>query len=163
MDKETSPAASVIDEKDGAKGVEGNSVVAAEVDGDVEGESASNNVDEDDGDDEGGKVTAAMDTISYGRVTAQFHVKNHTVSGYIACDTEDGTRRLQEREESLRAELFTGTEAAGEPLKTGSIAIVYSKESNVDDFAGEDQAQSTTVETADLYRIAKAFITSVAA
>ena len=129
----------------------------------VQGEWTAINLKIQHGDDEGGKVTAAMDTISYGRVTAQFHVKNHTVSGYIACDTEDGTRRLQEREESLRAELFTGTEAAGEPLKTGSIAIVYSKESNVDDFAGEDQAQSTTVETADLYRIAKAFITSVAA
>ena len=115
------------------------------------------------GGDEGGKVTAVMDTEGYGRVTAQFHVKNHTVSGYIACDTEDGTHRLQEREKFLRDALSTGMEAAGEPLKTGSIGIVYSKESNVEGYAGEEQVQGTKAETADLYRIAKAFITSVAA
>ena len=115
------------------------------------------------GGDEGGKVTAVMDTEGYGRVTAQFHVKNHTVSGYIACDTEDGTHRLQEREKFLRDALSIGMEAAGEPLKTGSIGIVYSKESNVEGYAGEEQVQGTKAETADLYRIAKAFITSVAA
>ena len=115
------------------------------------------------GSDESGKVTAVMDTESYGRVTAQFHVKNRTVSGYIACDTEDGTHRLQERENSLREALFNGVETAGEPLKSGSIGIIYSKESNVEDFAGEEQAPGMHVNTADLYRIAKAFITSVAA
>lgn len=114
------------------------------------------------GGDEGGKVTAVMDTDGYGRVTAQFHVKNHTVSGYIACDSEDGTHKLQEREKSLKEALFADVQTSGEPLKAGSIAIVYSKESNVEDFAGEEQAQDTQIETADLYRIAKAFITSVA-
>ena len=115
------------------------------------------------GGDKGGKVTAVMDTAGYGRVTAQFHVKNHTVSGYISCDTKDGTHRLQERENYLREALFNGAETVGEPLKAGSIGIIYSKESNVEDFTGEEQAQSAQVETADLYRIAKAFITSVAA
>ena len=104
-----------------------------------------------------------MDTAGYGRVTAQFSVRDHTVSGYIACDTEDGTHRLQEREESLRNALFTDANKAGESLKAGSIAIVYSKESNVEVFAGEEQAQNTQVGTADLYRIARAFITSVSA
>ena len=111
---------------------------------------------------EDGKVTAVMDTEGYGRVTAQFHVRNHTVSGYIACDSETGTHRLQEREEFLRETLFADVQASGEPLKSGSIAIVYSKESNVEDFAGEEQVQDTQIGTADLYRIAKAFITSVA-
>ena len=115
------------------------------------------------GGDKGGKVTAVMDTAGYGRVTAQFHVKNHTVSGYISCDTKDGTHRLQERENYLREALFNGAETVREPLKAGSIGIIYSKESNVEDFTGEEQAQSAQVETADLYRIAKAFITSVAA
>ena len=112
---------------------------------------------------DGGKVTAVMDTESYGRVAAQFHVKDHTVSGYIACDSEEGTRRLQEREKTLREELAKSTEPAGESLKTGNIGIVYSRESNVDDFAGEERAQGTQIGTADLYRIAKAFIISVAA
>lgn len=112
---------------------------------------------------EGGRVAAVMDAEGYGRVTAQFHVKDRTVSGYIACDSEDGTRRLQEKEQSLKEALFAGTETDGEPLRAGSIGIVYSRESNVGDFAGERQTQDTRTETADLYRIAKAFITSVAA
>ena len=112
---------------------------------------------------EDGKVTAVMDATGYGRVTAQFSVKNHTVSGVIACDTEDGTLRLRERETFLQKELFTGIQTTGEPLKAGSIAIVYSKESNVEAYVQEEQSQGTQIDTADLYRIAKAFITSVAA
>ena len=115
------------------------------------------------GGEEGGKVTAAMDTESYGRVTAQFHVKNHTVSGYIACDSEDGTHRLQEKEKSLKEALFVDTEGTEQPFKEGSIGIIYSRESNVADFAVEEAEQNTQIETADLYRIAKAFITSVTA
>ena len=115
------------------------------------------------GGEEGGKVTAAMDTETYGRVTAQFHVKNHTVSGYIACDSEDGAHRLQEKEKSFKEALFAGAEGTEHPFKEGSIGIIYSKESNVADFTGEEAEQSTQIETADLYRIAKAFITSVTA
>ena len=115
------------------------------------------------GSDEGGKVTAVMDAAGYGRVTAQFSVRNHTVSGFIACDTEDGTGRLKEKETFLQEALFTGMQTAGEPFKAGNIAIVYSKESNVEDYAQEEQSQGTQTGTADLYRIAKAFITSVAA
>ena len=114
------------------------------------------------GGDESGKVTAVMDTEGYGRVTAQFHVRDHIVSGYIACDSKDGTHRLQEREGVLREALFSNARTSREPLQVGSMAIVYSKESIVEDFAGEEQAQDTQIGTADLYRIAKAFITSVA-
>ena len=115
------------------------------------------------GSEEGGKVTAVMDAAGYGRVTAQFSVKNHTVSGFIACDTEEGAHRLREREAFLQEELFSDIRADGEPLKAGSIAIVYSKESNVEEYSREEQSQETQINTVDLYRIAKAFINSVAA
>ncbi len=110
---------------------------------------------------EGGRVTAVMDAERYGRVTAQFGVKDRVVSGYIACDNEEGTRRLQEREQSLREALLA--DAADGALRAGDIGIVYSREVDVRDYAGEEQAQDTRIATADLYRIARAFITSVAA
>ena len=113
--------------------------------------------------EDGGRITASMYTEEYGQVTAQFHVRNHTVSGYVACDTEQGTRRLQEREETLKELLFAGAKETAQPLMAGNIGIVYSKESNIEVFAGEESAQDMQIDTADLYRIAKAFVTSVAA
>ena len=104
-----------------------------------------------------------MDAEGYGRVTAQFSVRDHTVSGYIACDSEEGTRRLQEREQTLREAILAGADTAVEPLRAGDIGIVYSREVHVKDFAGEEQTQDTQIETANLYRLARAFITSVAA
>ncbi len=112
---------------------------------------------------ESGRVTAVMDAERYGRVTAQFSVRDHTVSGYIACDSEEGTRRLQEREQALREAVLAVADTTGDPLRAGDIGIVYSREVHVKDFAGEEQTQDTRIETADLYRIARAFITSVAA
>ena len=90
-------------------------------------------------------------------------MRNRTVSGYIACDTEDGTHRLQEKEQQIKEALTAGTKAAGSELKAGSIGILYSRESGMEDFAVEEQAEGNRVGTADLYRLAKAFITSVAA
>lgn len=113
--------------------------------------------------DEGGKVTASLNSSAHGEITAQFLVRNHTVSGYIACDTEEGTGWLQAKEQDLRQAVAGGAETAGQPLKVGSIGIVYSKESNVEDYALEEQKTDAQIETADLYRIAKAFIASVAA
>ena len=112
---------------------------------------------------ESGMVTASMHTAEYGQVSAQFHVRNHVVSGYIACDTEEGTHRLQEREAAFKELLFAGTQETEQALTAGSIGIIYSKESNVEVFEREESEQVTQIETADLYKIAKAFITSVAA
>ena len=108
-----------------------------------------------------GRVTAVMDAERYGHVTAQFGVKDHTVSGFIACDSEEGTRRLRENEARLREAVTADADTAGGPLLAGSIGIVYSREVHVEDDTGEEQAQDGRVETADLYRIARAFITSV--
>ncbi len=108
-----------------------------------------------------GRVTAEMDAERYGHVTAQFGVKDHTVSGFIACDSEEGTRRLRENEARLREAVTADADTAGGPLLAGSIGIVYSREVHVEDDTGEEQAQDGRVETADLYRIARAFITSV--
>jgi hypothetical protein len=112
----------------------------------------------------GGKVTASMQTSGYGRVSAQFGIRNNTVSGYVACSSEDGTKLLQEKEEALRSafkESFAGVES---PPEIGSFGIVHSEEMNVGGYAKEDlepQADEQ-IQIADLYKIAKAFIVTVA-
>ena len=111
---------------------------------------------------EGGKVSASLYSKAYGQVNAQLQVRDRTVSGYIVCDTKEGAHRLQDKEQALRDALGAGAEADGAGLKTGSIGILYGRESITEDLAGEEQAGGTKIATADLYRLAKAFITSVA-
>lgn len=109
----------------------------------------------------GGKVSAVMQTESYGQVSAQFHVRNNKVSGYIACNTDYGTRQLQGKESILNEAVTQAVTGVKQPMEVGSIGIVYSAEMNVEGYTREDLAQDTQVETAQLYRIAKAFITTV--
>lgn len=112
---------------------------------------------------EGGKVSAVMQTEEYGQVAAQFYVRNRMVSGYIACNTSHGTKELQGRENILRDALGEAVSAGEQPLEIGSIGIVYSEEMNAEGYTREDLEHDTQVQTADLYRIAKAFIMTVTA
>ncbi len=112
---------------------------------------------------EGGKVSAVMQTEEYGQITAQFGVRNHTVSGYIACNTDYGTRSLQGKESSFKEALAQTAVTGEQPLEIGSIGIVHSTEMNAEGYTREDLDNDTQVQTADLYRIAKAIITTVTA
>lgn len=112
---------------------------------------------------EGGKVSAVMQTEKYGQVAAQFYVRNNMVSGYIACNTGYGTRELQGEENVLRETLAQAVSTGEKPLEIGSIGIVYSEEMNAEGYTREDLDSDTQVQTVDLYRIAKAFITTVTA
>ena len=115
------------------------------------------------GTEEEGRVTASMETAAYGRVTARFSVKDHTVSGYIVCDTAAGTDRLRQRESLLTEQLSPALQTAGEPLKAGTISILQGTDSHEEEPAEAAKAQDAGVQTADLYRIAKAFIVFAAA
>ncbi|MDD6627007.1 MAG: DUF6240 domain-containing protein [Lachnospiraceae bacterium] len=112
---------------------------------------------------EGGKVSALMQTEEYGQVAASFFVRNHTISGYIACDTDYGTKELQGKEDDLKDAFAQISVMKEEPLKVGSIGIVHSTEMNAERYIREDLENNTQVETVDLYRIAKAVITIVTA
>ena len=112
---------------------------------------------------EGGKVSALMQTEEYGQVAASFCVRNHTISGYIACDTDYGTKELQGKEDDLKDAFAQISVMKEEPLKVGSIGIVHSTEMNAERYTREDLENNTQVETVDLYRIAKAVITIVTA
>ncbi len=112
---------------------------------------------------EGGKVSALMQTEEYGQVAAQFSVRNHRVSGYIACNTDYGTDQLQQKGDSLKEALMKATAESGQPLEVGTIGIVHSVEMNVEGYSREDLENDGQVETAALYRIARAFIEAATA
>ena len=116
------------------------------------------------GKEDGGKVKATLDTESYGQVAAEFSIRNQKVSGYIACATSEGTEALQGREENLRAGLKNGVESLLEnKLELGSISVIHSQELDLNHFIAEDAQDDSSVQTADLYQIAKAFITAITA
>ncbi|MDE7284226.1 MAG: hypothetical protein K2N85_11690, partial [Lachnospiraceae bacterium] len=114
------------------------------------------------GQDGGGKVKAAFSTESYGEVAAEFSVRNRKVSGYIACDTADGTENLQNREESLKTAFKEHVDSLiRNELELGAVSVVHSKELDLNNFTAEETHAESTVATADLYKIAKAFITVI--
>ncbi len=113
--------------------------------------------------DDGGKVKATLSTERYGNVAAQFTIRNHKVSGYIACSTSEGTAALQEESGNLQAGLrdaFSGLEH--KEMELEKIGIIHSDELDLNAFESEEmQDAGAAVQTADLYRIAKAFITAI--
>lgn len=114
------------------------------------------------GQDGGGKVKAVFATESYGEVAAEFSVRNRKVSGYVACDTAEGTKNLQNREESLKTAFKEHVDSLiRNELELGAVSVVHSKELNLNNFTAEETQAESTVATADLYKIAKAFITVI--
>ncbi|MDE7017098.1 MAG: hypothetical protein K2P65_05905 [Lachnospiraceae bacterium] len=111
-----------------------------------------------------GKVRATLETQEYGRVAAEFSIRNKEISGYIACSTSDGANKLQEREESLCAGLKHHVGSLGQnAMKLGNISIVHSKELDLNGFMAQEQPEGSSASTADLYQIAKAFINVITA
>lgn len=114
--------------------------------------------------EEGGKVKAVFSTGRDGDIAAEFSVRNRKLSGYIACSTEEGTSRMQDREGTLRSEFEHHVEAlVKKEVEIGSIGIIHSKELDLNSFVQEGTSVGSAVQTADLYQIAKAFITAVTA
>ncbi|MCM1175837.1 MAG: DUF6240 domain-containing protein, partial [Blautia sp.] len=116
------------------------------------------------GTEEGGKVKAALSTEGYGDVAAEFSIRNQKLSGYIACATPEGTARIQDGEEQLRAAFQEHMEAfAQNKLEIGSIGIVHSGGLDLNGFMAEEPSDGVPAQTADLYQAAKAFITAITA
>ena len=108
---------------------------------------------------EGGKVKATFETESHGKVAAEFSIRSGKVTGYIACSTAEGTEVVRNRSESLQKslqQLFSGKKDGREP---GHIGVVHSSDLDLNAFEAEGlQEESASVQTADLYQIAKTFI-----
>lgn len=108
-----------------------------------------------------GKVSITAQTEDYGQITARFSLKEQTVSGYIACDSRAGTDWLRGRQDALEGALEVPG-ADGRATQTGSVAILYSREIADEDYEALSEEQSQA-QTADLYAIAKSFITALTA
>jgi len=106
-----------------------------------------------------GRVNVTAQTEEYGQITARFSLKEQKVSGYIACESAEGTEWLQGRQENLR-DALTGS---GESREVGSLVILQGREINGEDYRSEEEKNGVKEQTAQLYGIAKAFITALTA
>lgn len=109
---------------------------------------------------ETGRVNVTAQTEEYGQITARFSLREQTVSGYIACESAEGTEWLQGRQDDLKNALAN----LGEDREVGSLVILQGREINGEDYkAGEEKSGAGEQTTAQLYGIAKAFITALTA
>ena len=118
--------------------------------------------------EDSGKVKATLSTESYGKVAAEFSIRNNKISGYIACSTSEGCESLQGKEEDLRSELKENfADILQNNTEFGSIGVIHSKELDLNGFSakeaqnGQETDNTSSVQTASLYRIAKAFISFI--
>lgn len=113
---------------------------------------------------DGGKVKATFETESHGKVAAEFTIRNQKISGYIACSTQEGVDHIQGKNDKLRGCLQTAVEAlAHNELELGDIGVVCSTELDLNAYTADETRNESSVQTADLYQIAKAFITAFTA
>ena len=112
--------------------------------------------------EDGGKVKITLDTENCGKIAAQLSIKNKTVSGYIACSTPEGVETVQSRNYVLQESLKdTVKSLAQNELELGKISVLHSNELDLNAFASEEIQDASPVQTADLYQVAKAFITVI--
>lgn len=116
------------------------------------------------GDQKNPKVSAGMWTEAYGKVAAEFEVKDGALSGYIACDNNDGLQKLSQGQEDFISSL----QDAG--FATQSVHYIHSKQLDIHNFTQknsnettrendtQEQAKTTKVSTRELYQAAKVFI-----
>ena len=113
------------------------------------------------GQEDGGKVKAAFETERHGRVAAEFSIRNGKISGYIACSTSEGTEAVRNKREDLQESLQRIFTQKNGP-EIGDIGVVHSDELDLNFFTSEEAPEETSsVQTADLYQIAKVFISVV--
>lgn len=110
----------------------------------------------------GGRVNVTLQTEEFGQITAKFSLREKTVSGYIACESKEGTQWLQGRQEELEAAVTVSGEN-DQNGGTGSLVILQGREADGTDYTREEIENGAKEQTADLYRIAKAFITALTA
>lgn len=106
-----------------------------------------------------GKVNITAQTEEYGQITAKFSLKEHKVSGYVACESTEGTQWLRDRQENLEKALADPEENR----EAGSLVILQGRELNGEEYKLEEAADGAEEQTAQLYGIAKAFITALTA
>ena len=120
----------------------------------IDGEWTSINLKLVSGKDEEGSVVATMDSTRYGRVAAKFLMDGKECSGLITSDRQDSVDELA----SLREELASLISRDGRSV--GEISYARRDRLDLNEFARND-SEATRADSADLYEVAKAFISVV--
>ena len=125
---------------------------------------------------ENGKINASMQSETYGKVMAQFHMTGQTVSGadntssyqmsgYIVCDNGDGYALLKQAEEGLKKDfqqsdinIVSLNYIYNEELDLTAVQKAEAKASNVVNRDSSKVADGDEVSTRKLYETAKIFI-----
>ncbi len=106
-----------------------------------------------------GRVNVTVQTEEYGQMTARFSLREQTVSGYIACESAEGTQWLKGRQADFEKALA----GPGEDREAGSLVILQGREISGEDYKSEEARDGAKEQTAQLYAIAKTFITALTA
>ena len=100
-----------------------------------------------------GRVTAAMETERYGKVTAQFEVYDKQVKGSISSDQAEGLEELLTKSAAFETAL------AGANRTVSELRFLKVRTLDSHQFTEEVSGGDGTAPTKELYDIAKAFIT----
>lgn len=96
-----------------------------------------------------GEIRATMNTDRYGELEAYVHVTDNQAEGYIVTEDEEGQRRLEDNELTLRSTLAKAGLEVKDIRLDGTRPVQYA----------EDGREN--VETAKLYRVAKQLLTAI--
>ena len=100
-----------------------------------------------------GMVTTSFESETFGKVSAQFTVKNHQISALFITDNKDGIDRLKAVGEVMSENLISqGKEVKNMNYITGNPVNPVTFLKNTDDIDTEP------VSTSDLYQIAKSYL-----
>ena len=103
-----------------------------------------------------GRVDITMEHSRYGRMHARFSAEgtggDRHLDGYVVCDSEEGMHAAEEHRAHLLEQL------AQEQIPAGEINFVYSGHMAVNFSAGSADDNSSSFDTAALYRAAKTFL-----
>ncbi len=100
-----------------------------------------------------GRVSASFDSEEYGKVDAKFSLREDGVDGFIVSDSRYGIDNLKKCEEAL----VNGFSKEG--MNTSNLSFVYSRSMQKTNYLPNSGDVNAT--NNQLYKIAKAFITSV--
>ncbi len=120
----------------------------------IEGEWTSINLKLVSGTGDEGNVVATMDSAVYGRVAARFTMSGKDCRGYITSDRQDGIDSLRDLKDELTELISVNGRNVSE------LDYVRSDGLRLNDFARTGE-QREAADNADLYEVAKAFITVI--
>ncbi len=114
------------------------------------------------GGETGGKVKITFETKGYGQVVAEFGIRNKKVSGYAACGDAQGVEAIRSRIGRLEQGLKETVGALNrKEMELGDIGVVHSESLDLNAFEAKDARDASAAQNADLYQIAKVFISVI--